>query len=183
MSGAAATRSKASSLATGRTARAKYTCDVAPLAADSSKGLSVSGVPVAELPRTSWHLTAGAGRLPTYSSPLARPSTKTVAPGAFWHDREISARRRELLKERYNAFLRSKVLAMVREMAARAARGQLDYAFMLDYDTVTNTTNLDAFAAALPGGGGGRVYTGRCVQEPLTEGLLDASRRQEVAIY
>ena len=35
--------------------------------------------------------------------------------------------------------LRSKVLAMVREMAALAARSELDYAFMLDYDTVTNT--------------------------------------------
>ena len=116
-------------------------------------------------------------------SDVQRVAGTPVTRDAFWHDREISARRRELLKERYNAFLRSKVLAMVREMAARAARGQLDYAFMLDYDTVTNTTNLDAFAAALPGGGGGRVYTGRCVQEPLTGGLLDASRRQEVALY
>jgi hypothetical protein len=35
--------------------------------------------------------------------------------------------------------LRSKVLAMVREMAALASRSELDYAFMLDYDTVTNT--------------------------------------------
>ena len=35
--------------------------------------------------------------------------------------------------------LRSQVLAMVREMAALAARSELDYAFMLDYDTVTNT--------------------------------------------
>ena len=33
---------------------------------------------------------------------------------------------------------------------------------------MTNTSNLDAFAAALPGGGGDRIYTGRCVQEPLT---------------
>jgi len=37
--------------------------------------------------------------------------------------------------------LRSQVLAMVREMAALAARSELDYAFMLDYDTVTNTPN------------------------------------------
>ena len=35
--------------------------------------------------------------------------------------------------------LRYQVLAMVREMAALAARSELDYAFMLDYDTVTNT--------------------------------------------
>ena len=35
--------------------------------------------------------------------------------------------------------LRSQVLAMVREMAALAVRSELDYAFMLDYDTVTNT--------------------------------------------
>lgn len=34
---------------------------------------------------------------------------------------------------------RSKVLAMVREMAALASSSELDYAFMLDYDTVTNT--------------------------------------------
>ena len=34
---------------------------------------------------------------------------------------------------------RSQVLAMVREMASLAARSELDYAFMLDYDTVTNT--------------------------------------------
>ena len=48
---------------------------------------------------------------------------------------------------------------------------------------MTNTSNLDAFTAMLPGGGGGRIYTGRCVQEPLTSGMLDASRRQEVRCY
>ena len=41
----------------------------------------------------------------------------------------------------YAMCLCSKVLAMVREMATLAARAQLDYAFMLDYDTVTDTTN------------------------------------------
>lgn len=114
---------------------------------------------------------------------VQRGAGTPVTRDAYWHNREISASRRTALKESYNSFLRSKVLAMVREMAALASRQQLDYAFMLDYDTVTNTTNLDAFAAALPGAGGGRIYTGRCVQEPLTGGMLDASRRQEVAFY
>ena len=41
----------------------------------------------------------------------------------------------------YGMSLCSKVLAMVREMAALASRSQLDYAFMLDYDTVADTTN------------------------------------------
>jgi hypothetical protein len=114
---------------------------------------------------------------------VQRVAGTPVTRDTFWQDREISASRRLALKESYNSFLRSKVLAMVRAMAALASRSQLDYAFMLDYDTVTNTSNLDAFAAALPGEGGGRIYTGRCVQEPLTGGMLDASRRQEVAFY
>ena len=117
--------------------------------------------------------------LPEVQRAAATPATRD----AYFLNREITGRQREGMKEAYNSFLRTKVLAMVREMAVRASRRELDYAFMLDYDTATNTTNLDAFVGALPGGGGGQIYTGRCVQEELTNGMLDASRRQEVAWY
>tara|TARA_B110001452_G_scaffold261679_1_gene260751 strand:- start:796 stop:2082 length:1287 start_codon:yes stop_codon:yes gene_type:complete len=103
----------------------------------------------------------------------------------YFHARQLGGKQRERLKELYNSFLRLKVLAMLREMARRAESRLLDYAFMLDYDTATNSSNLDAFVAALPGAGDRPIYTGRCVQEPLMAAgtTLDASRRQEVAWY
>ena len=55
-------------------------------------------------------------------------------------------------KEAYNSFLRRKVHAMLVAMAAGAARYDFDYAFLLDYDTAVNVTNLQQFANALPGG-------------------------------
>ena len=53
---------------------------------------------------------------------VQRAAGTPVTRDAFWQDREISASRRLALKESYNSFLRSKVLAMVREMAALASR-------------------------------------------------------------
>ena len=72
-------------------------------------------------------------------------------------------------KEAYNSFLRRKVHAMLVAMAAGAARYDFDYAFLLDYDTAVNVTNLQQFANALPGGGDAPIFTGRCIQRGLNQ--------------
>ena len=67
-------------------------------------------------------------------------------------------------RERYNGFLRGKVLAMLTVMSDMAAHSALDYAVMLDADTAINVTNVERFVGALQGGGNVPIYTGRCLQ-------------------
>ena len=56
--------------------------------------------------------------LPEVQRAAATPATRD----AYFLNREITGRQREGMKEAYNSFLRTKVLAMVREMAVRASR-------------------------------------------------------------
>ena len=72
-------------------------------------------------------------------------------------------------RERYNGFLRRKVFAMLQSMSELAAKRELDYAVLLDADTVMNVSNLMRFVGALPGGGDASIYTGRCLQYPLDD--------------
>ena len=98
-------------------------------------------------------------------------------------------------RERYNGFLRRKVLAVLQAMSDLAARGALDYAVLLDADTAINVTNFESFARALPGSGDVPIFTGRCLQDPLAPGDSSSSggaaaqapkpthRRRDVAWY
>ena len=108
--------------------------------------------------------------------PLRRLSQVPAGRDAFFVEgRLVSSNRREV----YNSFLRRKVLAILREMAASAARADGPaFAMLLDADTAVNVSNVERLVAAIPLGGSRKVYTGRCLQA-----ALDAPRDTAAAAY
>ena len=126
--------------------------------------------------------------------PVWRGHTTPASREAFFgNGRLLDANRREV----YNSFLRRKVFALMQSMSALAIRGAFDYGMLLDSDTAVNVSNLEHFVRAIPNGGRGVVYTGRCQQGALAaargrrnavagddQGAQSGShRRQDVARY